>query len=86
MAITQDTTIDGTVSLDGETFKNVLFHGAKMTYAGGPPPSFDNCRFDQATFSFDGPAGNTLAFLKAMAPANTNMRDVVLALIPELKS
>ena len=48
--------------------------------------ALDSNRFDNATFSFRESAGNTLMFLRAMAPAQTNMRDVVLGLMPELKA
>ena len=81
---TAETTISERVTLDGKTFNDINFEGATLVYAGGTPPSFNNCRFNNATFSFDGAAGNTLAFLKAMAPAHTNMRGVVQGLIPEL--
>lgn len=86
MAETKDQTITGSVSLDGNIFRNIDFRDCQLVYQGGIPPQFDNCRFDTASFTFQGPAGATLAFLRAMAPAETNMRPVVLGLIPELTS
>ena len=65
---------------------NIDFKDAELTYDGGRPPAFNNCRFDNARFTFRESAGNTLLFLRAMAPAQTNMRDVVLGLMPELKA
>jgi len=82
----KDQTLTGAVTLDGGVFINIDFNYAELSYSGGVPPGFDNCRFTNATFSIDGAAGNTLAFLRSMAPASTNMRFVVLGLLPELKA
>ena len=84
MASNTETIVSDRVNVDGKTFTDVNFDGATLVYGGGTPPSFNNCRFNTASFTFEGAAGNTLAFLKAMAPAHTNMRGVVLGLIPEL--
>ncbi len=81
----KDQTLTGEVTLDGNVFINVNFKDAELNYSGGVPPGFDNCRFTNATFSVGGAAGNTLAFLRSMAPASTNMRFVVLGLLPELQ-
>ena len=81
----KDQTLTSAVTLDGNVFINIDFTDAELTYSGGVPPGFDNCRFNNATFSIDGAAGNTLAFLRSMAPASTNMRFVVQGLIPELQ-
>lgn len=84
MVETKDQTLTGSVALDGNVFRNIDFRDCQLIYEGGTPPQFDNCRFETASFTFQGPAGATLAFLRAMAPATTNMRPVVLGLIPEL--
>ena len=84
MAEIRNQTVTGRVALDGASFFNCDFNDVDLTYEGGLPPAFDNCRFDNARFQFHGPAGATLMFLRAMAPANTNMRQVVQGLIPEL--
>lgn len=81
----KDQILTGEVTLDGGVFINIDFKDAELNYSGGVPPGFDNCRFTNATFSVDGAAGNTLAFLRSMAPASTNMRFVVLGLLPELQ-
>ena len=85
MAEYRDQTLSGEIALDGNTFVNVDFENVELVYRGGTPPNFDNCRFNVATFSFREQAGNALLFLNAMAPASTNMREVVLGLIPALK-
>ena len=85
MAVIRDQTLTTTVSLDGNRYINCRFEGAELTYAGGPPPRFDQCQFDKAKFVFTGPAKNTVALLRTMAPAHTNMRELVRGLIPELQ-
>jgi hypothetical protein len=83
--ITKDVTLSGEVDLDSAWYVNVEFREARLIYRGGRPPHFENCRFHNATFSFEGSAANTVQFLNAIAPASTNMRHVVLGLIPGLK-
>ena len=84
MAEFKDQILTGDVALDGNTFVNIQFKDAVLNYSGGVPPGFDNCAFDTTSFSFGDAAANTLHFLRAMAPEGTNMRSVVLGLIPEL--
>lgn len=81
----KDQTLTGEVTLDGNVFINVDFKDAELNYSGGVPPRFDNCRFTNATFNLGGAAGSTVNFLRSMAPASTNMRFVVLGLLPELQ-
>lgn len=85
MAEFVDQTITGSHIVDGQAYVNVQFRNATLVYTGGQPPAFSECRFDATTFSFEGPAAQTLQFLNAMAPRPTNMRDVVLGLLPALK-
>ena len=86
MAEFKDQTLSGVVALDSNSFDNIDFNDVELTYDGGRPPSFNNCRFNDARFTFRESAGNTLLFLRAMAPAETNMRQVVAGLLPELKA
>ena len=81
----KDQTLTGAVTLDDNIFINVDFNDAVLNYDGGVPPGFDNCRFNKATFNLGGAAGNTINFLRTMSPTTTNMRSVVLGLIPELQ-
>lgn len=53
-----------TVSLDGQIFSDCEFLKSRLIFAGGEPPIFENCRFQDCEWRFDGPAGNTLAYLK----------------------
>jgi hypothetical protein len=77
--------MDGKLAIDDAVYVNVDFVGAELIYMGGVPPTFQNCTFSDTTFNFSGSAGATLMFLRSLAPATTNMREVVYGLIPELK-
>ena len=86
MAEIKDQTLTGRVDLDDNSYVNVVFDGAKLFYEGGKAPTFQNVTFNEGcSFTFQEQAGNTLAFLRSMAPASTNMRFVVQGLIPELQ-
>ena len=84
MTQTRDQVLNGEVEIDGATFVNCEFKNARLIYRGGTPPNFNNCRFTQSNFAFFDSAANTLDFLRAMAPKETNMRGVVAGLMPEL--
>ena len=83
--VSKDVTLTGDVALDSAVFINVEFKSARLVYLGGRPPSFENCRFDNAIFVFEGPASNTLSFINAMAPATTGMRHIAMGLLPAMK-
>lgn len=85
MAEFRDQTLTGVQILDGNIYIKCEFTNARLVYQGGAAPGFDSCAFEDTEFVFDGPAARTLGFLKAMAPANTNMRHIVLGLLPELR-
>lgn len=85
MSETRDQVLNGEVEIDGKTFVNCEFKNARLVYRGGTPPNFNNCRFTQSNFAFFDSAANTLNFLRAMAPRETNMREVVFGLMPELR-
>ncbi|WP_420478611.1 hypothetical protein [Brevundimonas sp. FT23028] len=78
-------TLTGDQTLDANVYIDCVFENARMNYHGGVPPGFENCSFKASRFSFHGPAAYTLGFLKAMAPARTGMRPMVLNLLPELE-
>ena len=84
MSETKNQTIKGRVKLDGKTFADCVFQDAQLVFDGGLPPNFINCRFNNTNFAFDKEAGNTVNFLRAMANPQSNMRQVVLGLMPEL--
>lgn len=84
MADYKDQIITGRVVLDASVYDNCDFDQVQLMYSGGPPPQFRNCRFNDATFTFDGAANATLLFLRSMAAEASGMRTVVEGLIPEL--
>ena len=77
--------LQGRIKLDGKTFTNVDFQKAELVYEGGAPPHVIDCTFSEATFAFTGAAGNTTNFLRAMLRPQSNMRQVVLGLMPEIQ-
>ncbi len=84
MAEVRDQTLSGDQQVDNHVYINCEFLNARLIYEGGVPPGFNNCSFDNANFVFQGPAGYTLSFLRAMSPKETNMRGIVQGLLPEL--
>jgi hypothetical protein len=79
-----DQTFFDQVEVDGTVFRQVIFDGAELIYRGGPMPGFDRCRFLDVTFTFDDSAGETIAFMRALAGANPDLRLVMRDLVPEL--
>ncbi len=55
-----------TVTLDGASFEDCEFRDCRLVYAGGPPPSFDSCRFENCEWRLDDAAARTLAVLKVV--------------------
>lgn len=84
MAEVRDQTLSGDQQIDAQVYINCQFEKARLIYEGGVPPGFNNCGFNETNFVFQGPAGYTLSFLRAMAPRATNMRGIVMGLLPEL--
>lgn len=70
-------TFSGSISVDGNRYRNCVFDGCVITYGGGVPPSFADCRFRNSRLSFVGAAGNTLLFLKAMDSPSSGLQRVV---------
>jgi hypothetical protein len=74
-----------TVELDGEIFSNCEFRACRLLYSGGEPPVFDDCRFDDCEWKFEGPAANTLAHLKIVwsaggkAPVQAMIKEITVA-------
>ena len=56
----------GSVLLDSTEFINCRFQNVKLVFAGAGPVSLRGCVFDNVQWVFDGPASNTLQFLRAM--------------------
>ena len=80
-----NTTLTNRVDLDGNSFTNVKFLGAELHYNGGKPPEFRQVDFIQSRFVFDGPAMNTVQFLRTMSADASNMSSVVQGLLPNLR-
>ena len=53
-----------TVALDGEAFSHCEFRACRLVYAGGEPPSFSGCRFDDCEWKYEEAAARTLSYLR----------------------
>ena len=51
------------IALDGRHFVRCRFTRCQLSYQGLSPVTFDSCTFTECRWSFEGPAGNALAFL-----------------------
>lgn len=76
--------LSGRVVLDNANFEQCSFQEAVLVYAGGPPPTIRDCSFKNITFEFEGPAGRTLALLRAMSSPASGFREVFKASFPKL--
>ena len=74
-----------TVMLDGETFSQCQFAACRLVYAGGSPPQFDGCHFDDCEWKFEDAAARTLSYLKSMwsvgakAAVQTTIKEITVA-------
>jgi hypothetical protein len=74
-----------TVALDGEVFSKCQFAACRLVYSGGPPPQFEDCRFEDCEWKFADGAADTLAFLKTMwragakAPVQAAIKEITVA-------
>lgn len=75
---------EGRVIVDGNDYAACTFLNVVLVYAGGPPPSFRGCIFREWQFAFEGPAANTVRFLKSMALQASGFSEVVRQTFPEL--
>ena len=55
-----------TIRIDGKSFSNVDFERCTLVYGGTKGVSFVGCKFVEPRFVFDGPAANTMNFMRAM--------------------
>jgi hypothetical protein len=57
------------VEVDGGTFIDCDFRWAILLYAGGAHPKFENCKFGDVSWQFEGPALRTIQLLQLMGAA-----------------
>jgi hypothetical protein len=67
----------GRVALDGNSFKGCTFDSCELVFSGGIPPALSGCSFRNTSMRFEGTAGNTIAFLKAMATPSSGLQRVI---------
>lgn len=56
----------GRIEIDGNEFVNCQFNGTILAYKGVGPVVMSNCHFNGVTWVFEGPASNTIGFMRAM--------------------
>ena len=81
---TRNTTLSGRIIADDHTFIDCQFRNAEVVFTGGTAPAFIRCDFDATRLLFEGPADNTLQYLRALAGAGPDFKVVVASLLPEL--
>lgn len=54
------------VILDGNSFRQCTFTECELVYAARGKVTLDTCVFDQCSYTFDGPAQDTLLFLTGL--------------------
>lgn len=83
MALYKGKEFEGRVEVDGNVYAACIFMDVVLVYSGGEPPSFAGCVFRNWKFEFDGPASNTVNFLKSLAPKRSGMSDLIRQTFPE---
>lgn len=84
MALHKAKEFTGRVEVDGNAYVACVFEDVVLVYSGGTPPSFAGCVFRNWKFAFEGPAGNTVNFLKSLAPKQSGLSDVIRETFPEV--
>lgn len=62
----ETTFADSSQTLDGIHFEDCYFVRCRLIYSGGLPPVLVRNRFENCSWSLEGPAANTIAFLSAI--------------------
>ena len=71
---------DQVIQMDYQALTKTHFIRCTMVFKGGSPPQIQECKFTECKFAFQNEAGNTLAFLKALA-ANEPSKSWLLKLL-----
>lgn len=58
--------IDESIKLDGNHFENCTFTNCEIVFKGTSVFNLVGCRFNHCRWKFEGPAANTMNFLKIM--------------------
>ncbi len=64
--IAENTTFKGRkINIDGGSFYSCQFDGCTLVFSGLMPATLDDCDFNNCSWEFNGPASNTIVFMKA---------------------
>lgn len=61
-----ETLTHDTVHLDGNSYINCVFEDCRLIYSGGVHPVFQGNSIERCTWTFEGSASRTLAFLRLL--------------------
>lgn len=78
MSVVKDEITDQVVHLDYAEYHDTLFRRCKLVYEGGRPPTLVGCVLDECEFIFDGPALNTVRFLKLLSEGGEGGAELVI--------
>ncbi|EIV6705582.1 TPA: hypothetical protein ACW71V_004066 [Klebsiella aerogenes] len=56
----------GIIKLDGAHYENCIFKNCDIRFGGTAPFGLVGCRFDSCRWTLEGPASNTIEFLRLM--------------------
>lgn len=75
---------DRTLVLDDSSYVDCVFINCRLVYSGSGAVNLSGCRFTGSSFHFEDAAGNTVAFLNALA-GDPGLRAALPYIIPNLE-
>jgi hypothetical protein len=75
-----------TIHLDGCSFYNCVFDRCRMIYAGLMSNTLNTCKLIDCTWSFEGPALNTVQYLSALYADGGDSAKLVEATFNDIRS
>lgn len=86
MNFTKQTIDSQEVFLDGNQFHDVRFVNCQIIYVGFAPVVLDECTFVDSPLRFEGPAGNVMTFLQALAHSGDYGKSAVEQMLAPVSS
>lgn len=77
------------VNLNGNRFEGCTFNECELIFNGVGPVGLANCIFNNCKWTFQGPAADTVAFMKALYAMGGGGKELILAtfknIAPDIK-
>ncbi len=86
MKFTKETINNQEVFLDGNQFHDVQFVNCQIIYVGFAPVILNECTFVESPLRFEGPAGNVITFLQALAHSGDYGKSAVDQMLTTIKT